>query len=175
MAWVVFLKGVNVGGHKAFRPSVVAGELSQLDVVNVGAAGTFVVRKAIPLAGLRAALTRKLPFAADMMICRAKDIGALLAGDPFAKAAAGGETTRYVSILEKPPRPLPALPIRRPAGDDWQVEVTTLRGRFALSLHRRTGRKLIYPNEVVEKHLGVAATTRNWNTIRAIGDILRLE
>jgi uncharacterized protein (DUF1697 family) len=175
MAWVVFLRGVNVGGHKPFRPSVVAGELSQLDVVNVGAAGTFVVRKAIPLAALRAALTRKLPFAADMMICRAQDVGTLLAGDPLPKEAAGGETTRFVSVLEKRPRPLPALPIRQPAGDDWQVMVMELRGRFALSLHRRTGRKLIYPNEVVEKRLGVAATTRNWNTIRAIGDILRLE
>jgi hypothetical protein len=27
VAWVVFLRGVNVGGHKAFRPSVLAKEL----------------------------------------------------------------------------------------------------------------------------------------------------
>ncbi len=175
MAWVVFLRGVNVGGHKAFRPSVVAKELSKFDVINVGAAGTFVVRKAIPLAALRAALTRKLPVAAEMMICRAQDIGALLTGEPFPEAAADGETTRYVSALEKRPRTLPPLPIRQPSGDEWQVKVTEVRGRFALSLHRRAGRKLIYPNEVVEKHFGVSATTRNWNTIRAIGDILRLE
>jgi len=44
MALVVFLRGVNVGGHRTFRPSLLANELSDFDVVNVGAAGTFVVR-----------------------------------------------------------------------------------------------------------------------------------
>ena len=45
MALVVFLRGVNVGGHRTFRPSLLAQELKQYDVVNVGAAGTFVVRR----------------------------------------------------------------------------------------------------------------------------------
>jgi len=45
MALIVFLRAVNVGGHKTFRPSLLAKELSGYDVVNVGAAGTFVVRK----------------------------------------------------------------------------------------------------------------------------------
>src|SRR5256886_14475391 len=40
MALIVFLRGVNVGGHRAFRPSILARELSDYDVVNVGAAGT---------------------------------------------------------------------------------------------------------------------------------------
>ncbi|MBI3694456.1 MAG: hypothetical protein HY238_06415, partial [Acidobacteria bacterium] len=47
MALVVFMRGVNVGGHKAFQPSVLARELAAFDVVNVGAAGTFVIRKTI--------------------------------------------------------------------------------------------------------------------------------
>src|SRR4029077_20423952 len=37
MALVVFLRGVNVGGHRTFRPSVLARELSEYDVVNVQA------------------------------------------------------------------------------------------------------------------------------------------
>jgi len=40
MASVVFLRGVNVGGHKTFRPSVLAKELTHLGLVNIGAAGT---------------------------------------------------------------------------------------------------------------------------------------
>jgi uncharacterized protein (DUF1697 family) len=31
----------------------------------------------------------------------------------------------------------------------------------------------VYPNEVVEKKLGVSATTRNWNTVSAVCDILQ--
>jgi hypothetical protein len=44
-----------------------------------------------------------------------------------------------------------------------------------LSPHRQVGRRIVYPNEVVERHLGVAATTRNWNTLCAICDILRAQ
>jgi len=35
---------------------------------------------------------------------------------------------------------------------------------------RRLGQT--YSNAVVEKHLGVPATTRNWNTIEAIREVL---
>jgi hypothetical protein len=45
MALIVFLRGINVGGHKTFRPSMLARELAAYDVVNVGAAGILVVRK----------------------------------------------------------------------------------------------------------------------------------
>jgi hypothetical protein len=40
MALVVFIRGVNVGGHRTLRPSVLARGLSDYGVVNVGAAGT---------------------------------------------------------------------------------------------------------------------------------------
>jgi uncharacterized protein (DUF1697 family) len=172
MAWVVFLRGVNVGGHKPFRPSVVAQALAEFDVVNVGAAGTFVVRKSVSAALLSAELGRRLPFAADLMICRAQDVSDLRSEDLFPGAGSDKEVTRFVSVLAKRPRTLPPLPIRQPAGDNWQVQVVGIRGRFALSLHRRVGRTLVYPNEVVERHLGVSATTRKWNTVCAICDIL---
>ena len=52
MTLVVFLRGVNVGGYKTFRPSLLAKELAEFDVVNIGAAGTFVVRKPISQANI---------------------------------------------------------------------------------------------------------------------------
>src|SRR3989442_10163250 len=91
----------------------------------------------------------------------------------FANEPSGKEVSRFVSVLAKRPRTLPPLPIRQPAGETWQVKVIGVTGRFALSVHRRLGRTLVYPNEVVEKNLGVSATARNWNTISAICDILK--
>lgn len=173
MAWVVFLRGVNVGGHKAFRPSVVAKDLTQFDVVSIGAAGTFVVKKPVSSTLLRAELSRKLPFVAEFMICRGRDVSDLGSEDPFPRARSGDEVTRYVSVLAKRPRTPAPLPIRQPANDNWQVKVVGVRGVFALSLHRRVGRTLVYPNEVVERHFGVPATTRNWNTVCAICDVLK--
>jgi uncharacterized protein (DUF1697 family) len=74
MALVVFLRGVNVGGHRTFRPSILARRLSGYDVVNVGAAGTLVVRNAGSKAKFRAALLRKLPFKAEVMLCDGPDL-----------------------------------------------------------------------------------------------------
>jgi hypothetical protein len=68
MALVVFLRGVNVGGHRTFRPSILARELSGYDVLNVGAAGTFVVREPGSRAKFRSALLRKLPFEAEILL-----------------------------------------------------------------------------------------------------------
>jgi hypothetical protein len=79
---------------------------------------------------------------------------------------------RFVSVLAARPRALPGLPFGHPEGDAWQVKVVGVTGRFALSFQRRLGQRIVYPNEVVEKRLGVSATTRKWSTISAICDIL---
>jgi len=42
MVLIVFLRGVNVGGHRRFRPSMLARELSDYDVVNVGDGKAFI-------------------------------------------------------------------------------------------------------------------------------------
>src|SRR6185436_14460123 len=69
VALVVLLRGVNVGGHRAFRPSALAEKLKRLDAVNIGAAGTLVIRRPVTRAHLRAELIRNLPFDAEIMIC----------------------------------------------------------------------------------------------------------
>jgi uncharacterized protein (DUF1697 family) len=84
MSWLVLLHGVNVGGHKTFRPAALAQELADWAVDKIGAAGTFVVRKKVAKAALRAALARRLPFQAQAMLFRASDLLKLVPGDPFA-------------------------------------------------------------------------------------------
>src|SRR5262249_11901085 len=154
-------------------PTVLAGELADFDVVNVGAAGTFVVRKRIGQAALRAEILRRLPVQAEIMICSARDVLDLASREPFGADPADEDVKRYVRVLAKRPSVSRPFRIRPPAGADWQVQVVGVAGRFALSLHRRSGRTLVYPNEVVEKKLGVPATTRNWNTIAAVCAILK--
>ena len=44
MALVLFLRGVNVGGYRTFRPTKLAESLKHLGAVNIGAAGTLVIR-----------------------------------------------------------------------------------------------------------------------------------
>src|ERR1041385_3718947 len=85
MAWVVFLRAVNVGGTNRCRPALLAKELAGLGVVNIGAVGTFVVRESVSDSALRAAIARKLPFKCEIMICPAKAMVDLTAKDPFSE------------------------------------------------------------------------------------------
>ena len=172
MASAVFLRGVNVGGHKTFQPSVLAKELSTLDVVNIGAAGTFVVRKPISQTGLRAELRRRLPFDAEIMICSARDITRLVAADPFRDEPSGTDIVRFVSLLAKRPGKLPSLPFSLPPDDEWLLKIIAVRDRFVLGLYRRNMKVISYLGQI-EKRLGVSATTRNWNTISAIVKVLQ--
>jgi uncharacterized protein (DUF1697 family) len=172
MALVAFLRGVNVGGHRTFRPSLIAKELSDFDVVNVGAAGTFVVRNPGTKANFHAEILRRLPFEAEVVACDGRDLIRLEAENPFAAEQASPDIVRFVSILPKAARLRPSLPITLPPDDEWFLRVIAAKKRFVFGLYRRHMKTIGYLGQI-DKLFGAPATTRNWNTIIAIVRILK--
>lgn len=170
MALVVFMRAVNVGGHQTFQPSKLARDLSALDIVSIGAAGTFVVRGKVTEAKLRKALNASLTFEPEMVICPAGELSALTAEKSLKAAGAG--INRYITVMAKLPVSLPKMPIVAPEAGEWQTRIVAIKGRFAISERRVSGKVQIYPNELIEKRLKVSATTRNWTTLVKICDIL---
>lgn len=171
MALVVLLRGVNVGGHRAFRPSALAAQLKHLDIVNIGAAGTFVIRRPVTRAALRAELARRLPFAAETMICDGREIGRLVAHDPFAGEPARADIVRFLSVLSRTPRAAPATPIVLPADGDWQLKILARDKQFVVGMYRRNMKAIGYLGKI-DRIFGVPATTRSWTTIAAISRVL---
>lgn len=171
MALVVFLRGVNVGGHRTFRPSILAKELGDYDVVNVGAAGTFVVRKPGPRATFRAELLRRLPFETEAMLCDGRDLLRLHRDDPFADEPASADTVRFVTVLASASGLRPMLPIVVPPSGQWMLRVIASDGRFVFGMYRRHMKAIGHLGRI-DKLFGVPTTTRNWNTINAIVRIL---
>jgi uncharacterized protein (DUF1697 family) len=176
MALVVFLRGVNVGGHRTFRPSILARELGGYDVVNVGAAGTFVVRKPViktsaSRAKFRTALLRKLPFEAEIVLCDGRDLLRLEMENPFGSESSPPDVVRFVSILSKAGGVRASLPVMFPAAGEWLVRVIASDGQFVFGEYRRHMKTIGYLGQV-DKLYGVPATTRNWNTIMAVARIL---
>src|SRR5580704_380529 len=110
VALVVFLRGINVGGHRAFRPSALAKELAIYDAVNLGAAGTFVVHKPGLRAKFMAELRRKLPFEATIAFCEGRDLIRLEMDNPFGTEPPPADAVQFVSILSKPGRRGVSLP-----------------------------------------------------------------
>ncbi len=171
MRWVVFLRAVNVGKANRCQPASIAKELSKFGVVNIGAVGTFVVREDVSKSALRAAIARKLPFKCEIMICPARDIIKLTSKDPFSRQPSGPNIVRFVSVLAERLRALPPLPLSLPSDDDWLLKIIAIQDRFVLGLYRRQMKAISYLGKI-EKKIGVAATTRNWNTIEKIAKIL---
>jgi uncharacterized protein (DUF1697 family) len=169
---VVFLRAVNVGTANRCRPAEIAKALSRFDVVNIGAVGTFVVRKDVSESILRAAFARQLPFKCDIMICPARDIIKLAVKNPFAGQPWGPTVTRFVNVLHKPLRKRPPLPLSLPSDDDWLARIVAIHGRFVLGVYRREMKAIGYLGKI-EKLLGVPATNRNWNTLEKIMVVLK--
>jgi uncharacterized protein (DUF1697 family) len=173
MALVVFLRGVNVGGHRTFRPSVLARELREYDVVNIGATGIFVVRKpGRSREAFRAHLLRKLPVDAETMLCDGRDVLRLETEHPFGKEPASAEVVRFVSVLSKAGGPRVPLPVSLPSEGDWFVRVIAVQGQFAFGVYRRHMKTIGYLGKI-DTLFSAAATTRNWNTIEKIFAILK--
>jgi uncharacterized protein (DUF1697 family) len=60
-----------------------------------------------------------------------------------------------------------SLPVR----GRWLLKVLAREDRFVLGLYRRHMKVIGYLS-TLDRVFGVPATTRNWNTIRAIGRVL---
>ena len=171
MALVVLLRGLNVGGHRTFRPTRLAEQLQHLDAVNVGAAGTFVIRRPVSRAQLRIEVARRLPFDAEIMICQGREIVRLMAHDFFAGHPVRLDIVRFVSVLSRIPRSAPRLPMKLPSRGKWLLKVLARHDRFVVGVYRRHMKVIGYLG-TLDRVFGVPVTTRNWNTVTAIAKVL---
>jgi uncharacterized protein (DUF1697 family) len=166
---VVFLRGVNVGGNKTFKPAELARALG---AVNVGAAGTFVLHAGGAESAVRKSILEALEFDCEVVVCAGADVVALARRAEKEARPYGKDLKTMVTVLAAKPKSTPKLPVSAPDGKDWQVRLLEVNGPFVTSTWRRTERRFIYPNEVVEKLFGVPATTRGWSTIESLRKIV---
>ena len=172
MAHVAFLRGVNVGGHRTFRPTALVQQLHRYDVVNIGAAGTFVVRARTSQTRLRAELARRLPFETAVILCTGQELLDIAGGELFGGERVGPGVVRFVSVLARRPRLVPSLPMQFPDQGRWLLKILTIENRFVFGQYRRHMKAIGYLGSI-DRIFGVPATTRNWNTITAIVGVLR--
>jgi uncharacterized protein (DUF1697 family) len=171
LALVVLLRGVNVGGHRTLRPSILARQLKHLDAVSIGAAGTFVIRRPVSRAQLRREIGRRLSFEAHITICEGRELVRLLSRDYFRDTAVTPRTVRFVSVLSRAPRSAPAPPIVFPATGRWLVRILAREQRFVVGVYRRHMKVIGYLGGL-DRVFGVPVTTRNWNTLTQIAKVL---
>jgi uncharacterized protein (DUF1697 family) len=130
-----------------------------------------VIRRPVTQTQLRADLTRWLPFDAEIMICRGREIVQLMSQNIFADQPVRSDEVRFVSVMARRPRSAPPLPMTFPSSGKWLLRILALDNRFVIGVYRRHMKVIGYLG-ALDRILGVPLTTRNWNTITAIAKVL---
>jgi hypothetical protein len=122
--------------------------LSDYEVVNVGAAGTFVVRKPGSRARFRAELLRKLPFEAEIVLCAGSDLIRMEMANPFGAEPTRPDIVRFVSILSKRCRVRGPMSITVPPDGEWFLRIMGAKNRFVFGVYRRHMKTIGYLGQI---------------------------
>ena len=162
MASVIFLRAANVGGSSVFSTVQLA---KILDIVNIGAAGTFVSPRPIS----EPSIARALPHPIDIVVRPGSEVLDLIKAGP---PATPPEAQVFVSVMVGRPTKRPSLPIETPAGRDWALRAMERRGAFVISARRIEKQRGVDLSAILERAYGTRFTTRSWSTMVRIASVL---
>jgi uncharacterized protein (DUF1697 family) len=94
-------------------------------------------------------------------------------GAPFKRFKAEPGIKLYVSFLSRKPRSKPRFPL---LSCKEALEAVAIKNLEVLIVSRRKKNGFDgFPNNFIEKELGVSATSRNWSTVTRIVEFVRKE
>ena len=172
-SYVAFIRAVNVAGHARIKMDAVQRAFEK--------AGCKAVRTVIQSGNVifdtprrshnqirKRILTELGKLIPDpvIMFRTLDEVRRIVAGDPFKQLRRSKKLKFYVAFLATPPETQPALP-----GESKKeaLEMIRMDGLNAFLISRPKPNGFYgFPNNFVEKELGVAATCRNWTTVARI-------
>ena len=171
---VAFLRAVNVGGRSVVRMANVKEAFERAGCENVStliASGNVLFDTSSRLSDALAAQihrnVRALLNAEPVIVYRTgAELRALIEERPFGAVAGDPLVKRYVVFALDRPARRPTFPLRLPKEG---LEAIGMKGRDILLVSRRKPNGMYgFPNNWIEKELGIVATARNWSTVTRI-------
>jgi uncharacterized protein (DUF1697 family) len=176
--YVAFLRAINVAGHAKVKMR----DLKQVFIT----AGCKNVRTYIQsgnvlfeaperdtkslIQEIQNKLCELLGTEATVMYRTFREIEDIMRTAPFKEIEPETDVKLYVAFLSRKPHLKPTLPLLLPKEALEAVKVKNLEV-FIVSRKKKNG-FYGFPNNFIEKELGVPATTRNWSTVTKIADLL---
>ena len=168
------LRGVNLGAHNRIRMpelrALVEG-LGGTDVSTYLQSGNVVFRSDRAAASLAKAIEQsirsELGLDIAVVIRSRTQLARLVAGNPFGRPK-GKENTLYVTFLAKRPDVKRIRKLREESFEPERFELAD--ENVYLSFPNGYGQSKLN-NALLERRLGVAATTRNWRTVTALAEL----
>lgn len=173
--YVLLLRGVNVGANNSLPMADLRAMLAKIgctDVVTYVQSGNAVFATELGTAELTSAIEAPLARAMGRPIATTlrtqRQLDAVIAGNPFAKVATN-LAYLCVTFLAKP---APAASLRSLHAKDWTPELFDVRGKEIYTWHPSGQGKSPLAAALARLPLEGAVTTRNWNTVVKLRELL---
>jgi uncharacterized protein (DUF1697 family) len=169
---VALLRGINLGA----RNKIAMADLRDLfaglgaeDVATHVQSGNVVFAGNVDASAIEARIERDLGLQIAVLVRSAAELDRLVTRNPFARKASELKQLHVTFLAEKPgaARVKELDPDRSP-GDEFSVA-----GRDVYLYCPNGYGPSKLSNDYFEKKLGVAATTRNWNTVTKLAELAR--
>lgn len=167
--YVALLRKVNVGGQNLIKMDALRRAFEAAGLKNVRTfqqAGNVVFESNLkkPLAKLLNTDLRAIVFTVD-------ELTQIVKRDPFKRIDRGDVMLCVVFLFDEPAQK-PRLPLISTT-DKLELIAIHDRAAFVVARRKKTG-WFGFPNNFVEKQLGVTATTRQWSTVKKLIDFADL-
>ena len=172
--YILFLRGINVGGNKKVPMADLKKLLLSLGFQNVKtylASGnaSFDAQKKPTAVEIEHQIEKTFGFSVDTIIRTLSDLHKIRASDPFAGIDVTKQTRLYVTFLADKPGSSLSIPYTSPDKSFRILSATKSEIYSVLDLAIATTPEAM---NILEKTYGKKITTRNWNTILKIIDSL---
>ena len=167
--YVALLRKVNVGGNNLVKMDALRRVFEEAGLKNVRTfqqAGNVVFEtaaKKLPFKSLNTDL-KGITFSVD-------ELKKITKHNPFKNIERGDAMLCVVFLFDKPAL-IPKLPLKS-ATDNLELIAVKDRAAFVVARRKKSG-WFGFPNNFVEKQLGVTATTRQWSTVKKLIDFADL-
>lgn len=170
--YVALLRKVNVGGNNLIKMDALRRAFEAAGLKNVRTfqqTGNVVFETSVknPVSKIEKALS--ISFNADLkaIVFSLDELANVAKRNPFERVEHGDVMLCVAFLADKPARK-PKLP-RKSTTENLEMIAVRDRAAFVVARRKKSG-WFGFPNNFVEKELGVTATTRQWSTLKKLID-----
>ncbi|HEX5965409.1 MAG TPA: DUF1697 domain-containing protein [Pyrinomonadaceae bacterium] len=170
--YVALLRKINVGGQNvikmdALREAFEAAGLKNVRTFQQAGNVVFETTAKNPVAKIERVLSVSFDSDLKAIVFSLDELANIAKRNPFERVEQG-DVMLCVAFLADKPAQTPKLPLKSTTEN---LEMISVRDRAAFVVARRKKSGWFgFPNNFVEKELGVTATTRQWSTLRKLID-----
>ncbi len=177
--YIAFLRAINVGGHASVRMNDLKDAFAAAGCAGVRTyiqSGNVIFEapeenSAAVFERVRLKLRDLLGDEPGLLFRTVRRVEEIVRGAPFKRFQAEPGIKLYVVFLSQKPQSKPRFPLLSPKEALEAVAINNLEV-FVVSRRKKSG-FYGFPNNFIEKELGVSATSRNWSTVAKILEFVR--